>query len=110
LPIVAIAGQVLVLDDTVGPWLTFGYAPLGILALLVSTKTLVTPLQRALICGANFDCAAGSLVNALDHFLYSYFFIWPATLVLVMLPAAAAAQVNTRRALRLFCQGIGFRG
>jgi hypothetical protein len=38
LPLLSAAGQVLVLhEDIVGPWLSWGYTPLGILALFAAT-------------------------------------------------------------------------
>jgi hypothetical protein len=102
LPILATAAQVLLLQgDTVGPWLCWGYSLGGIAALFAAAKFAQNPSHRSFICGANFGCAAGSLLNALDHFLFSYFFAWLPAVVLISLPACAAAQVNVRKGIKL---------
>jgi hypothetical protein len=81
LPLVAAVGQVSLLkEDIVGPWLSWSYAPLGVVALLAATKDWGSPVHRGFLSGANLGCAAGSLLNAADHLLYSYFFVWPAAL------------------------------
>ncbi len=110
LPLVAAVGQVSLLkEDIVGPWLSWSYAPLGVVALLAATKDWGSPVHRGFLCGANLGCVAGSLLNAADHLLYSYFFVWPAALVLICLPAFAAAYVNGHRSVQLSRQGSGVR-
>jgi hypothetical protein len=110
LPILAAAAQVSLLQgDTVGPWLCWGYSLGGIVALLAATKAWTNPAHVSFVCGANFACAAGSLLNALDHFLFSYYFAWLPAVVLISLPACAAAQVNARKGLKLFRQGVRLR-
>jgi len=110
LPILAIAAQVSLLQgDTVGPWLCRGYSLGGIVALFAATKFALNPSHRSFICGANFPCAAGSLLNALDHFLFSYFYAWLPAVVLISPPARAAAQVNARKGIKLFRQRVRSR-
>ena len=100
LPLLGAAGQVLLLkEDTVGPWLTWGYALFGIAALVAAARTGANPVKRALACGANLGCAAGHALNAIDHLLYSYFFAWTAALMLICAPAGVAGTVNLRRGL-----------
>ena len=107
LPLLAAAGQILLLrEDTVGPWLTWGYVLFGIGALLGAAKTCTNPAWRGFICGANFGCAAGYLVDAFDHQRHSYFFVWPAALVLICLPAILAAPVNIGRGGTLLGGGL----
>jgi len=88
-------------EDVIGPWLIWGYAAFGILALLASARVWTGALINNIVCGANFGCAAGWLLAAIDHALYGYFFVWPFALGrLVLLPVAS---FNINRAGRSCC-------
>lgn len=98
LPMVAIATQGLLLrDDMAGPWLTWSYAALGILALFAAARTR-TSRRLDFIRGANLGAALGSIVSAALHgLLFSYHFGSPALVALIPVHLGAAC-VNARRA------------
>jgi hypothetical protein len=103
LPLLSAAAEIVVLhEDVVGPWLSWCYTPLGILALLASSRGTPNLKRRALVCGANLGSAAGALLIAADHFLYSYFFVRPFTLVTLVIPPLLSAAVNAHRAVKLW--------
>jgi hypothetical protein len=102
LPILSAVAQLSLLQaDTLGPWLCWGYAAFGVVALMASARSLAGPFERSFVCGANYGCAAGSLLSAIDHFLYSYFYAWPVALVTIIPFSVAAALVNGHRARML---------
>jgi hypothetical protein len=98
LPILSAAAQLSLLQaDTVGPWLCWGYAAFGIAALIASTKLSMKPFTRSFVRGANYGCAAGSLLSAIDHFLFSYYYASPVALVTIIPFSLGAALVNGHR-------------
>jgi hypothetical protein len=108
LPLVAADAQAwLMQEDIIGPWLIWGYAAFGILAVMASAKSRGSALTANIICGANFGCAAGWLVAAIDHAMYSYFFVWPFGFGPLVLLPLASFSVNCRRALMLLQQKGG---
>jgi len=109
-PILAAAAQYSVLQyDLVGPWLAWGSAAFGIGALLAATNNSLSPRARSIVCGANFGCAAGWILCAIDHFFDSYFFAWPVTFVTLVLMPCAPLHVSVRRALMLLRPSSGVR-
>jgi hypothetical protein len=110
LPLVAVDAQAwLMREDIIGPWLIWGYAAFGILAVLASTKDWPGAFANNIVCGANFGCAAGWLLAAIDHALYGYFFVWPFELGTLVLLPLASFNVNYRRALTLLPQSGDLR-
>jgi hypothetical protein len=110
LPLVAADAQAwLMQEDIIGPWLIWGYAAFGILALVASARNWPSAVSASIICGANFGCAAGWIVAAFDHAMYSYFFVWPVAIGLLVLLPLASCSVNYRRALMLLQQKGGLR-
>jgi hypothetical protein len=110
LPLASAAAQYWLLRaDTVGPWLCWGYAVLGIIALLAAASAPESVLSRRLIAGANAGCAAGSLFCATEHLLFSYYFVWPVAVVALSVFPGIAASVNAARAVALFEQDRSWR-
>ncbi len=107
LPVLSAAVQLSLLQaDTVGPWLCWGYTAFGIAALIASAKLSLKPFTRGFVCGANFGCAAGFLLNAFDHFLYSYYYAWPVALVTIVPFSLAAALTGAHRGRKVL-EGSG---
>ena len=110
LPLLCAAAQVVLLrEDILGPWLVWGYAVFGIAAVLASARSALSPSARSFVCGANFGCAAGWLVTAFDHYVFSYYFVWPFAIVTILPFSCAAAQVNAQRGRLLWAQIGGLR-
>ena len=109
LPILAAAAQVsLMRYDTVGPWMIWSYAGFGGLVSSIASRVKVGGAPFGLVCGVSIAAAALAVLAALDHFLNSYFFAWPAALAPLMATPCLSAFVYGRRAWRMLRQDAQF--